>query len=1005
MPTKKKTTKTRQNTAGANEPANPLQCNLCGGDAWKGPLCKSSCPQYKQNHYAEGIGSLTADFFCVAESPYLSGPSGAVDNHLTWRTDIEQLIKKAFVAHREANPRLRNLEGRYTFAVRCDVDKPKKKAKDCCFPLFKRELLDCARAKRPIMIFALGPAVLQSLGIKIGRYADAQGKFFSTKLGQRDAVVFASMSKRQLPAKSGYFDILRQHIDIFMSAVGNLKDTDEKQTTNPALPLKELIQNYVFPATLDEVRELVEEIVMYSAPGKDPNTHVIALDTETNTLYPHRKKLKLLNLIVSWAPGKAAAIPVEHSESLWTLQEVFPYIRQLLLCPKPKVFQNAKYDLKVLWAKGFKINRFAWDTMIAEHLLAEDKRGFYGLKALTKTFLPPYSGYEDELTAIRREEEKKKADAKKTSASTTALKGAARKLADDDGFASIPLKQLNEYGAVDGDVTRRMCTIQRQRMDQENKEIAKKRKRLARSKHFRKTAAPGSSRANPLAHIMFNRAVPATKSLAAMEAYGMAVDLEYVDELADTMDMAITDSHIALSQLLIPKSFKGEVFNPNSTAHLRRVFFINGYNHPETNEPVSYAGRIPEEDLRKTDTGIISTDAAFLRMLKTQYDCAFAKELLSYRAVAKARNTFVENIRVLSREDGRMHTTFHITGTATGRLSSSDENMQNIPMRIGAHNIKKIFVPTDRENQVIVNADAKAAEVRLYAAYSGDKNLIKALRDGMDPHSFFASTVYNPAAVLNKVPSSQRKMVLETIGIDSAHDWSYDDFQNRESLELTDPWYGKQLNKLRKNIKRVVFGILYGASKNKISAIVGIPDEQAQAIIDVLFRMFPTIPKYINQTKDQVQHLGVVETFLGRRRRFDLTGMTRYLIAKAERQAVNFKIQSTSSDIVLGVLCAVDHPIRELGGRLLITVHDSLVFELPKKYISQMPDLIEQYGVKNVAHEYPWLPVPFSWDVEVGPSYGELQSVDRYLNANPLNESAIDDDYENQEILKDLSTM
>ena len=201
-----------------------------------------------------------------------------------------------------------------------------------------------------------------------------------------------------------------------------------------------------------------------------------------------------------------------------------------------------------------------------------------------------------------------------------------------------------------------------------------------------------------------------------------------------------------------------------------------------------------------------------------------------------------------------------------------------------------------------------------------------------------------------------------------------------------------------------MFGILYGASKNKIAAIVGIPQEQAQAIIDVLFRMFPTIPRYIQQTKDQVHNLGLVETFLGRRRRFDLKGMTRYLIAKAERQAVNFKIQSTSSDIVLEVLCATDSPLRDLGGHLLITVHDSLVFELPKKYISQMPDFIYEYGVKRVAREYPWLPVPFSWDVEVGPSYGELQSVDRYLSANPYIESDSDDDYEEHEIRNDLSS-
>lgn len=848
------------------------------------------------------------------------------------------------------------------------------------------------------MIFALGPAVLQSLGIKIGKYADAQGKFFSTKVGKRDVTVFASMSKRQLPVKSGFFNILQQHIAIFLNSVANLRDDASLTTVNPALPLEELIKDYVFPKTLMEVQELIEHIMMYSEPGKNPEHHVISIDTETNTLNPHRQKLKLLNFLVAWAPGKAAAIPVEHSESTWTLKDVFPYLQQLLISEKPKVFHNAKYDLRVLWAKGFKINRFSWCTMIGEHLLEEDKRGFYGLKSLTKTHFPPYSGYEDELDKIKREAEKKQ-----NKKSTYNLTGAAKKLADDDGYAEIPLKALNEYGAIDADVTRQLCTSQRYRMELEDATLKQQRAILVKKKYARKAAVPGTKIAHPLTNMMFHRSVPVTRTLAEMESHGMAVDLEYVNDLAHKMDDAILESKVKLSQMGPPKIL-GDTFNPNSTAHLRHLFFISGYYHPKTGDAVSYQGVLSEEQIRRTDTGLISTDAAFLRMLKAQYHCAFATELLNYRAIAKARSTFVENIRVLSQEDGRMHTTFHIPGTATGRLSSSDENMQNIPYRIGSHNIKKMFVPTDRKNLVIVNADAKAAEVRLYAAYSKDANLIQALRDGMDPHSFFASTVYDPKAVLTGVRASQQRAVLETIGIDAEHDWSYDDFQNREALELTDPWYGKQLDKLRKNIKRVVFGILYGASKNKISAIVGIPNEQAQAIIDVLFRMFPTIPRYINQTKDQVQYLGVVETFLGRRRRFARKGLTSYLRAKAERQAVNFKIQSTSSDIVLGVLCEVDGPLKELGGQLLITVHDSLVFQLPKKYISQMPDFIHQYGVKNVAVEYPWLPVPFSWDVEVGPSYGELQSVDRYLSEHPIDE-ATRLDYEELEIRNDLATM
>lgn len=370
---------------------------------------------------------------------------------------------------------------------------------------------------------------------------------------------------------------------------------------------------------------------------------------------------------------------------------------------------------------------------------------------------------------------------------------------------------------------------------------------------------------------------------------------------------------------------------------------------------------------------------------------------MEYRALQKARNTFIENIRGLSLEDGRMHTSFHPHGTVTGRLSSSGENMQNIPKKIGKHNIKKCFIPTDPGTQVIIQADAKAAEVRIYAAYSQDPNLIKALNDGMDPHSFFSSMILNPDTIVKDVSPANKKMMLSVIGIDDEHAWNYDDFENRDTYVGTkknpgsNPAYGKRLSRLRTNIKRVVFGILYGAYKTKIASIVGIAEDQAQLIIDALFKMFPTIPKYIEMTKDQVVYSKMVETFFGRRRRFpNWKAMTPRMKNKAERQAINFKIQSTSSEIVLQVLSEMDSPVEEdFQGHQLITVHDSIVSELPKKYLNQYSDLLQEYGVKRIAQQCKWLPVPFKWDIEVGPSYGELIPLGTYLEEQAIEPKSI----------------
>jgi DNA polymerase-1 len=959
-------------------------------------------------HYVEGLGSTTADFFVVAECPDPLGPSSDTERHVTWNRDTEKMVRKIVKEARESPnhaititepgklTRHTMLECRFTYAIRCAIEapaKPKKEHWTCCTPLFHKELEEYSKPNTPIFILALGTTVLKSLNIKFGKYQVIQGRLIKTELNGRTVYILPTVSKRQLLAKAGYIDLLKIHTNALLTSV---RKAHLGESISVITPAEELTKNYIFPNTVKEVAELVEYIAAYQEFG-NPDNHPISLDTEVNTLYPHRDKTKILTLTVAWAEGRAASIPLEHSETPWALAEVEPYIVALLRCKKPKVFHNGKYDLKVFNSKGWHVHRPAWDTMLGEHLLAEDKRGYYSLKILTANMLPKYAGYEDELKELLKILEEQGALLK--GHNTLELTGAEKKLEEDVGFEFVPLKLLNTYGAIDADVTRQICGIQRHRMLQEERKLIKARAQYKSHSWFPHLSEKPCPSPQPLVDLMYQRSIPATKTLAKMEYVGMGVDRDYLIDLRGEMDRSIAKLQFEL-QKMVPAEVLPQGFNPNSTAQLQKILFVLGYRHPVTGAVVSYGNIIPDEERKKTASGALSTDATLLKLLKNHYKCPFATELLNYRALTKARGTYVENIFVLSKEDRRMHTTFHIPGTATGRLSSSNENMQNIPMFIAKHNIKKIFTAENPSSQVIVNADAKAAEVRIYAAYSKDPNLIRALNDGMDPHSFFAATVYNPASVLTDVPVDKRKEVLTTVGIDDEHAWSYADFQNRGALTTTDPNYAEKLEKLRKTIKRVVFGILYGAGRGKIASIVGIPAEQAQAIITVLYRMFPTIPAYIKRTEQQVEQLGIVETFLGRRRRFDYKNMEGYIKAKAKRQAVNFKIQGTSSDIVLDVLCSVDDVLtHDFGGRLNITVHDSLVFELPNQYISQMPDFINEYGVKQVARKYPWLPVPFQWDVEVGKSYGELQAIPSFLKNHPEMTQLEDTDYfDNEEI-------
>lgn len=303
--------------------------------------------------------------------------------------------------------------------------------------------------------------------------------------------------------------------------------------------------------------------------------------------------------------------------------------------------------------------------------------------------------------------------------------------------------------------------------------------------------------------------------------------------------------------------------------------------------------------------------------------------------------------------------------------NSSSPNQQNVPSKLAGWSLKKLFV-ADSDEFVVVNWDWKGAEVRVFTVYASDPALIKALNDGLDMHSFFASRVY-------KKP--------------------YEDYQNRASKELIpDDAYRAVLDRERQQIKRVVFGILYGAGPVTIAEQCGCSLDEAKEVIALLFSMFPSIKEYLDNTRLEVERYQAVETVFGRRRRFPLAGSSRHA-ARAVRQAGNFRIQSTSSDIVIGQLCeimemtlsdrtwpewGIHEPLHKLGVKIFLTVHDSIVFQWPKKHLHALLPWITYYGETRVKEKYPWLPVPFAGDVEVGDSYGEVMAIPKYLAKLPV---------------------
>lgn len=290
--------------------------------------------------------------------------------------------------------------------------------------------------------------------------------------------------------------------------------------------------------------------------------------------------------------------------------------------------------------------------------------------------------------------------------------------------------------------------------------------------------------------------------------------------------------------------------------------------------------------------------------------------------------------------------------------SSSEPNLQNIPKYMcritktetsdsGAekeivvhpgYNIKKVFVPS-KPGHKIVNMDIKGAELRVYTAYSHDKKMIDAILNGDDIHSIACSQIYG-------IP-----------------------YEEIVAKKETDP----DIIEKRTRAKRTIFGSLYGAGPWKISHVINSTVEEAEKVQNGLFQAFPALPRYVEKTKNKVREQLFVKTVFGRCRRFRLARLGGSYYASACREAVNFLIQSTASDLLLSQMCEMAEPIkRDLGGQLLITVHDSVVFELPEENVSKLKAFFDHYVVERVAEKYDWLPVPFLYDYEVGDNYGEV---------------------------------
>jgi DNA polymerase-1 len=407
-----------------------------------------------------------------------------------------------------------------------------------------------------------------------------------------------------------------------------------------------------------------------------------------------------------------------------------------------------------------------------------------------------------------------------------------------------------------------------------------------------------------LRHLLEEVELPLASVLARMEARGVRLDVPYLEEMGES----VRDRMATLKAEVFRHA--GQEFNLNSPPQLREILY----------------DQLGLQPGKRTPKGELSTDASVLEKLPDAHPIVDA--LLSWRELDKLNSTYLEALpRLVDSKDGRLHTSFNQTVAATGRLSSSNPNLQNIPVRSElGRQIRRAFIP-GADDQVLLVADYSQIELRILAHLSGDTGLREAFDSGLDIHAATAATVFD----------------LPPEHVDA---------------------------EMRRRAKAVNYGLAYGMNAWGLATRLGITADEAQEFIDAYFEGFPAIKEYLHHQVDRATVEGFTETLLGRRRYIpELQAANPRIRDLGRRQALNAPIQGSASDVFKVGMIAVDRALRErpdLDCHMLLTVHDELVFEVAKDRAEEAVDMIRDRMEHAVE-----LDVDLRADVGLGANWSE----------------------------------
>ncbi len=604
--------------------------------------------------------------------------------------------------------------------------------------------------------------------------------------------------------------------------------------------------NYQTVATPEELRRLVE--IMLQQPR-------VSIDTETTSTSP--RWAEIVGYSFAWQPGEAYYAPVRamvgepQIDPLVALEMLRPVFENPAI---EKVGQNLKYDMIVLRNVGVTLRGLAFDTMVADYLLAPGERS-HGMDDMASRYL------NHQTISIKE------------------LIGTGKK---QIGMAEVPVARVTQYAAEDADVPLRLTEI------------------LA-----------GKLREDGLDALFRQVELPLVEVLAELEFNGIKVDIERLGELSRGYGERLARLEAEIYQLA------GGEFNIDSRQQVGKVLFEHL--------------KLPVQ--KKTKTGP-STDIEVLEELAKLHP--LPAKMIEYRQNAKLKSTYVDALPALVHpRTGRVHTSFKQDVAATGRLSSTEPNLQNIPIRTAeGREIRSAFLPGDAD-WLLMTADYSQIELRVLAHFSEDPALQEAFAEDRDVHTQVASEVYG-------VP-------LEGV--------------TRE---------------MRRSAKAVNFGVIYGQSAFGLAKSLNIEQDEAARFIEAYFARYTGVDKFMKKVLEECREKGYVSTILGRRRAVEgvrdpsRVGDSRQRTLP-ERIAINTVIQGSAADLIKQAMITVFDRLRheKLRARMLLQIHDELVFETPPDELTHLAQLVTEEMTTSTR-----LTVPLKVDVKAGKNWAECEPWD-----------------------------